>query len=118
MIRNALIVLAALVTLAALTPAAPQRGDDPKGGLGGEPDFEGKVLIVSVKDPVKGSVMQRARIQRLGGRAFLVGDYARQGDDDANVEEVLWFPVDDILQVRVFKSIEDVRKVYAAAEKK
>ena len=115
--RTTLIAVAVLVGLAALTPAAPQRGDDPKGGSGGEPDFTGKVLVVTLKDPAQGGVLQKARVQRLGGRAFLVGEYVKRTDDDPNPAEVMWFPVDDVLLIREFKTVEEVRKMYAAAGK-
>ena len=82
-----------------------------------DPDFAGKVLVVTVKEPAQGAVLQKARVQRLGGRAFIVGEYVKRADDDPNPAEVMWFPVDDILLIREFKSVEEVRKMYAAQGK-
>jgi hypothetical protein len=113
--RNTLIAAAVLVVLAAVTAAAPQRADEPKAGA--EPDFTGKVLVVSTKDPAHGAVLQKARVQKLGGRAFLVGEYVKRNDDDPWPEEIMWLALDDLQTIREFKSAEDVRKMYAAAGK-
>ena len=117
MLRKTLIAVAVLAAVGTFTPAAPQRADEPKPGSGGEPDFTGKVLVVSIKEPQRGAVMQKARVQRLGGRAFLTGEYVKRDADDPWPEEVVWLPVDDLESIREFKSVEDVRKMYAAAGK-
>jgi hypothetical protein len=114
MFRTALIAVAVLVSLVAFTPAAPQRSDDPKEGSGADPDFAGKVLVVSVREPAQGGVLQKVKIQRLGGRAFLVGEYIKWSADDHQPEENIWFPVDDIELIREFKSFEEVRKYFGA----
>src|SRR4051812_18943172 len=105
MVRKTLVavaVLAAGAAVAAVSPAAPQRGEDPKGA----PDFGGKVLVVSAKGPVAGAVLQKARVQWLGGRAFLVGEYVKRNADDPGAEEPIWFPVDAITVIQEFKSVE------------
>jgi hypothetical protein len=117
MFRTALIAVAVLVSLVAFTPAAPQRSDDPKGGSGADPDFAGKVLLVSVKEPAQGAVLQKVKIQRLGRRAFLVGESIKWSADQPNPEEYIWLPVDDIELIREFKSVEDVRKYFGARGK-
>lgn len=114
MVHKTLAAVAVLVALAAFTPAAPQRGEEPKGGPGAEPDFTGKVLVVSVKGPLEGAVLQKAKVQRLGGRAFLVGEYVKRNADDPGAEAPMWFPVDAITVIQEFKTVEDVRKMYAA----
>lgn len=114
MFRIPLIAIAVLVSLVAFTPAAPQRSEDPKGGSVADPDFAGKVLVVSVKEPAQGAILQKVKIQRLGGRAFLVGEYIKWSADAQNPEENIWFPVDDIELIREFRSVEDVRKHFGA----
>jgi hypothetical protein len=110
LIPAALVVIAAV----AITSAAPQRADGTKAD---EPDFAGKILVVAVKEPAKGAVLQKAQIKRLGGRSFLVGDSVKRAADDDLPEETIWFPVDDLLMIREFKTLEEVRKIYAAKDK-
>ena len=110
------ILTAALVVFAAgaIALAAPQRTD---GAKTDDPDFTGKILVVAVKEPAKGAWLQKAQIKRLGGRSFLVGDSVKRAADDDLPEETIWFPVDDLLMIREFKTIEEVRKIYAAKDK-
>jgi hypothetical protein len=55
-------------------------------------------------------------VQRLAGRAFLVGESIKRTDDDPHPEETMWFPVDKITLFRVFKNIEDARKAFDEAD--
>jgi hypothetical protein len=116
MSRNTLVAVMILVALAALTSAAQQRSEEPCGGPADEADFTGKVLMVTVKEPARGGVLQKAKVQRIAGRPFLVGEYVKRPDNDPNPESNIWFPVDDILLIREFKTVEEVLKAYEAAK--
>jgi hypothetical protein len=92
--RYTLGALLILGVLAVFTATAQQRGEELKIGQGDEPDFAGKVLMVNVKDPAQGGVLQKVKVQRLGGRAFLVGQTVKRTENDSQPESVVWFPVD------------------------
>jgi hypothetical protein len=115
--RYTLVAMVILGVLAVFTAAAQQRGEEPKVGPRDEPDFAGKILMVSVKEPAQGGVLQKVKVQRLGGRAFLVGQTIKRTENDSQPESVVWFPVDDIVLIREFKNAEDVHKAYEAAGK-
>ena len=90
-----------------------ERGDE--AGVAKEAiDFKGKVLVVSIGG--NGGTIQNGRVQQLGGRAFLVGESIGRKDDDPRPEETIWFAMDKVTLFRVFKSVEDVRKVFDAED--
>lgn len=109
-----LLVTAVLLIGASAFTLAAQPGAAPAVAGGGEPDFKGKVLVISIDET--GGTIQNARVQRLAGRAFLVGESIKRTDDDPHPEETMWFPVDKITLFRVFKNIEDARKVFDQAD--
>ena len=53
-----------------------------KGPVTEESPFSGRILMVRVKPPITGSYLQNARVNRLGGRAFLVGEYAKRAAEE------------------------------------
>jgi len=116
MIRT-LVAALVLVAAGALGSAAPQAGDRPNTASTEEADFTGKILIVKVKEPAQGGTLQRARVKRIGGRAFMVGDSVKRSDDDEEQEATYWFPVEDIQLIWEYKSVEDARKAYDARQK-
>jgi len=117
MSRFALAVALVALAAGAPSPAAPNKSD------GSKPaadllEFTGKALIVWAKDPVKGGVLQNARVRRLGDKAFLVGESAKADDADDDPECVLWIPVEDVQLIHEYKSLADARKAYANHDKK
>jgi hypothetical protein len=113
MLRKTL-VACAVIAAVALTSAATQKDEAPKGAPEGE--FAGKVLSVAVKDPGKGAMLQNARVRRLGGRDFLVGTYVRPPEDRGVPKMTCWFPIDEVLAIVEFESLEDARKASGARE--
>jgi hypothetical protein len=111
------VVVIALAS-AVIAPAAPNPAAGPKPAAD-LPDFTGKALIVWAKDPIKGGVLQNARVRRLGDRAFLVGESAKQAEDeDDDPDCVLWIPVEDVQLIHEYKTLADARKAYANHYKK
>src|SRR4051794_19720631 len=91
--------LAATVVVAlgiALVSAGQEKQNPPKVPAAGAAEFGGKVLYIELKNPNKANILQKARVQHLGGRAFLVGEYAPRADDEERRFEVYWYPVEDI----------------------
>jgi hypothetical protein len=116
MLRKGLAGLAAIAIVVALTSAAPPKGDGPESPKVEETDFTGKIVAVGVKDPIKGAYLEGVQVKRLGGRAFLVGRYAARPGDHDYPEMTYWFPVDEVLVLTVYNSLEDARKAYEAKE--
>lgn len=108
--------LIALAVIAALTSAAPPKGNAPRSPTVEQTDFTGKVVAVSVKDPIKGAYLEGVQVKRLGGRAFLVGRYAARTQPAPFPEMTYWFPVDEVLVLTVFNNLEDARKAFEAKE--
>jgi len=78
-------------------------------------DFSGKFVSVWCKDPAKGGCLENVRVQRLGQRDFLVGRVTEDElGDDWRAGATYWFPVDDILMLIVFETLEAARKAYGS----
>jgi hypothetical protein len=97
----------------ALVDLAAQEVPTTKPAPGGEPDFKGKVLYVSMKEPVPSTILEHVRVRNLGNRTFLVGTYARKSDDDPVVPGTYWFPVDHVLQITEYRNLAEARKAFA-----
>lgn len=115
MFRKTLVAGLAVLAVVALGSAAPQKLE-PKGAVE-EADFTGKVLSVQVAEPARGAVLQNARLKRLGGRLFLVGESPRTDPDEDAPEAVYWFPVENINLIREYKTLEDLKKDYELSAK-
>ncbi len=111
-------VLAAAVMLAAVIVVAGAGQDKqgaPKNAAPGEPDFTGKLLYVWFKEPAKTTLMQKVRVQRLGGRAFLVGQWAPRTADEERRDEIYWYPVEDVVTMIEYKNLAAAQKALDAA---
>jgi hypothetical protein len=77
-------------------------------------EFSGKVIAVYCRHD-EGGMFRDARIEHLGGRAFLVGRFAaratREWDDIA-----CWLALDEVVKILVFDSIEEARTLFAKGE--
>ena len=114
MLRKTLVAGLAVLAVVAVGSAAPQRAD-PKATE--DADFTGKVLSVQVTEPARGAVLQNARLKRLGGRMFLVGESPRTDPDEDAPEAVYWFPVENIQLIREYKTLEDMKKDFELSAK-
>jgi hypothetical protein len=112
MSRKCLVVGAIALVALVIGAAGLSGGGTPQPAPADEPDFKGKVVAVTAKEPVKGTYLENVRVRRLGGRAFLVGSYAKQADAEKVPEMTYWIPVEDILAITEFNSLEDARKAY------
>jgi hypothetical protein len=74
-----------------------------------EPDFQGKVLAVTMGAGGEGLILQSPRFEWQAGRQFLVGDIPKQLDDwtSGRSGAVAWDAVIDYL---VFDSVEQYMK--------
>jgi hypothetical protein len=118
MLRQTLIAVLVVVAAVVLSSAAPQGRESRNTPSTEEADFTGEVLAVTGKSGGNGVVMQKARVKRLAGRAFLVGDRVKGPGDEESPPMTYWFPVEDLMLIREFKSVKDFEKEEAANEKK
>lgn len=75
-------------------------------------DFEGKFLSVTTKSgPEYSTSLEKVRVQRLGDQHFLVGVGADDGHPD-NWQKgfVIWISLNDVSEITVFGSIDDLKK--------
>lgn len=111
-------VLVAAVVLAvgiALVGAAQDKNSAPKSAAQADPDFTGKVLYVWFKDPAKTTLLHKARVQWLGGRAFLVGQWAPRMEGEDRRDEIYWYPVDELVTLVEYKNLAAAQKAIEAA---
>lgn len=68
-----------------------------------------KVIVVYLKsDPKAGAVLEKAVVQNLGDRYFLVGSGVDLGDP-TRAGLIQWIPVDDIGRIHQFNDVEELR---------
>ena len=112
--RNFVATTLASLAVLLIVSAARTTGADPRVPAANDADFKGKVVALSVKDETRGVYLENAKIRHLGGRAFMVGTYAKQSDTDDFPEMTYWVPVDQIRMITEFKNMEEARKAYSA----
>jgi hypothetical protein len=78
-----------------------------------EYEIRGKILGISIRGTDFGSYMQGAKIRKLGNREFLVGEWPPFPDQNAYHGMVTWVPLDDIVHVMEFESLEKAMQSYA-----
>jgi hypothetical protein len=76
--------------------------------------FSGKVIAVYCRQE-QGGLIREVRIERLGGRAFLVGQFARRETKEW-AEITCWLALDEVLKILVFDSIEEAQSLFAKGE--
>ena len=80
-------------------------------GLGA---FVGKVIAVYCRDE-QGAMLRDVRIERLGGRNFLVGELApRESREWSGVP--CWIAIDEVVKIFIFDDIEDARQLFTLSE--
>jgi hypothetical protein len=92
--------------------------DDPKGNTpeanSPEPDFTGKVIIITDKGNRHSSgIIEKVKVRRMGGRAFLVGKVADDGQGKKPVGVNVWIAVEEIGKIWEFESVEGARKFWS-----
>lgn len=104
-------ILGVLVLLA-LACAPPVAAQAPKGG------FAGKVLVVGMQSsPSKGATLKQVRVERIGGREFLVGTAIDTGHDaEWRADRVVWIALEDVLQIVEFDSLEELKQMRESPE--
>ena len=115
MYKSGLAAAVVLVAALAVGSAGQDKQNPPKAPAVADADFTGKVLYVLLKEARQETILQKPRIQRLGGRAFLVGQYAPRTDDDEPRDEIYWHPIDDIVMLIEYKNLAAARKAIRAA---
>jgi hypothetical protein len=73
------------------------------------------LMEVWTKTPPEGGIYENVEVRRLGDRHFVVGTLADEGTADADPRTgyTFWFPIEDIILLTEFPSLEAVRKYYA-----
>jgi hypothetical protein len=110
MVRTALVGISAVAVVICLAAAENPKRETDKPSTDAAADFRGKVLAITLKDPIKAVWLESVRVRSLGPRFFLVGTWAKPSENETAPAEFIWIPVDDILQIFEYKSIEDARK--------
>jgi hypothetical protein len=82
-------------------------------------DVIAPVVVVSAPKPANGGVLENASIRQLGDRLFISGTLADIGDDkaDPRAGTTFWFPLDDVLMLNEFPTLEAARATYRAYRK-
>lgn len=115
-----------VVALASLAISLPSvAGEKRAESSGKDHDFGNKVLYLVTKPKDAKSdcgyiLLEKVRVDRLGDRAFLVGqipDYGDSPDHKAAVGRTLWTPVSDIVQITEFKTVDDAKQFFETARK-
>jgi hypothetical protein len=113
------IALAAAVTIA--PHAFPEGGvrkatraeeETAKAPVTEEAPFTGKILVVQVGKSGKGMALKNARFKQLGGRAFLVGEFANRTGGEDWPQMTYWFPTEELQMMIEFNSLQDAEKAY------
>jgi hypothetical protein len=93
------------------TPGGTKPGDE-------DPDFTGKVLLISLKGPPEiTTAMEKAVVKRLGKRTFLVGQSIDpRAEKNPRPGLTLWIAVDEVTRMWEFKDIAEAQKYYRSVQ--
>jgi hypothetical protein len=84
-----------------------------------ESPFESPLLQVWLKDPVKGAMLANARVQQLGNRTFIVGQFSpKEGVEDTRDGLTAWMPVEDVVMLTEYPDRARVDQANAEWEKR
>src|SRR5688572_5218629 len=108
--HSTLIVLA---VLAIFTFPWALRAQDAKPAASA-PDLSGKIVTVTLNDDV-GGVLKDARVLSLGDRQFIAGVGVNMGTNDWREGYRVWIPIDKVIQIVEFDTLDDARKAYNTA---
>jgi hypothetical protein len=109
LIIPALIVAAMLVALARSPSLAQERRDEAT-------SFDGQFLSISKKSNPGTSVeLEKVRVRSVGGRSFLVG-LGTDTQDNWQKGKTVWVALDDVAELTVFATLEDLRKAVNGQE--
>jgi hypothetical protein len=96
-----------VVVLVSLTVGPPGTAQERKDDAA---TFEGQfVSIVTRSNPTSSTDLARAQIRKLDGRSFVVGIGA-DVPDNWQKGRTVWVALDDVSEVTVFATLEDLRK--------
>lgn len=107
--------LAALV-IACLWASTPGNADDSQSeSAAAVSPFKGRIIVTNSKTSHEfGSILEDAKVQRLGERYFLVGTAVDSGyPNDWQKGQVVWIAIDDISALTEFSDIEAYKKTAA-----
>jgi hypothetical protein len=83
-------------------------------GMSNEYTFDAPFIHVWLPEPVRGGVLQNARLQQIGDRTFIVGTLVITGKaDDARDGLTMWIPVDSVLAMTEYQERGRVDAVLA-----
>jgi hypothetical protein len=112
MTRTWILVVGTVVTAGSIWIGLTRSADPPKATPTGEDVFAGKVLVVHCRSHFEsGAVLEKVQIRNLGGKSFLVGKGADDGQpDNWHKGHVVWIAVDDVAQMVEFADLEQFKK--------
>lgn len=117
-----------VVVLVSVAISLPSVGGEKRAeGSGKDHDFGDKVLYLVTKPKDAKSdcgynLYEKAKVIRLGDRSFLVGSIPDYGDSERQdlkeaAGKTVWTPVDQIVQITEFKTIDDAKQYFETARK-
>ena len=80
----------------------------------------GPVVQIWTKEPTQGGVFENVEIRQLGNRYFIVGTLAdrKDGTSDGRVGLPFWHPIDEVLRLIEFPSLNAARAAYSKYEER
>jgi hypothetical protein len=118
--KRSVIAVLALSVLALVAMQSGLRAQQKKPEAATESaELRGKILSVTLKSKEEGAgaVIEKAALKRIEGRTFLVGVVIDDGSANPYKGTTAWLPLDEILQIMEFTSVDEARKVFGELEK-
>src|SRR5438874_1247053 len=114
MSRRTVICMAVISALVLLAVTAPHYAQDQKTQPPGPTGLEDKVVIIWANEPVKGGVLEKVHVRRLGSRDYLVGRIPdpRDGQRNPQVGKISWYPIDSIYHMIQFDTVDEAKELY------
>ena len=114
-----IIGLAASLVVVAAFLGIMLKAEERKPVLTADPDFAGKILLVSTRGHAEGGgAIEKVTTRRIGNEPYLVGKGVDTGDpDNWYKEKMVWIALHDVSQIVEFTDLDEVKKVYANRDK-
>jgi len=78
--------------------------------------LDARVVHVLAKEPAKGALLEKVRVEQLGGRTFLVGQLSDYGKSmpDPRIGRTFWFAIDEVVMLTEYPDAQSARAAFAA----
>jgi len=115
--RIAMLSIALLVLTTLLVPQRSESADKPEKGAKPMPadgHFRGKYVAITSKvaGQIANTMLKQVTVKQLGGRTFLVGEYAAEVSEAFEPWKGVrnWVPVDEVVLIYELDDVEQARK--------